>query len=170
VTIEACGRLREECPELPFRLDLAGPVARGEDEAYRQELLDRTRELNLGETVRMLGPIPYPDVPALVAQYDLVVNLFSGSLDKTSLEAMACAVPVVTSNRAISRVVSEVDEELVCDHSDVRTVTHAIAHVLNQTEGDRRDVGMRLRGVVERDHSIGELMEKLVDLFEDVVS
>jgi glycosyltransferase involved in cell wall biosynthesis len=67
--------------------------------AFEQELAVQARQLGLEKKVRFLGW--RPDVPRIVANLDILVQSNRGpeGLGRSVLEAMACAVPVITVDR-----------------------------------------------------------------------
>lgn len=79
-------------PEAPF-LALAG------DGLLRRELEALIRQLRL-ERVRLLGYVPYPELPSLYAAVDLFVHAAREERWGVSVaEAMACGLPVIASSR-----------------------------------------------------------------------
>ena len=73
---------------------------------------------------KFVGPITYLDMPRFYHSAKLFVNASTtGSLDKTVLEALACAVPVRTSNEAFHDLPSGNLRQWVIDnHSLVRLI------------------------------------------------
>jgi len=95
-------------------------------------------ELELGDRIRMVGRVPFADLPGYYHAADvlLYVPLLAG-FGLPPLEAMACGTPVVASNRgAIPEVVG--DGGLLVDADDDPGMADAMAGVLSQPQARRR--------------------------------
>jgi len=93
-------------------------------------ILATLKELNLEEHVIFTGYVPDADLPALYSGADLFVfpSLYEG-FGLPPLEAMACGVPVVTSNTSsLPEVVG--DAGLMVDPYDVEALAEAMHRVL----------------------------------------
>lgn len=92
VLLQAFARLTQR--GLPHALVLAG--SRGWKDA---EIFSTMKELGLASRVCFPGYIPQPDLPALYSAADLFVypSLYEG-FGLPVLEALACGIPVITSN------------------------------------------------------------------------
>ena len=89
-----------------------------------------------------------------------MVNLSgTGSLDKAGLEAMACGLPVITSNAAFRPLLPS---GLVIPANHPQALADALARVAGWDEPRRRALGERLRAAVVRDHSLPALGQKIV--------
>lgn len=140
------------------RARIVGPLGPG-DAAYATSLRRRAAEVAPG-AVALVGAAP----PAAVAQAyrdaTVAVSLTAaGSFDKAALEAMACGVPLVTTNPALATV----DPALLAPTDDAAGVASALAAVLARTAEDRRALGGRLRDHVVANHSLERLADLLVD-------
>ncbi len=159
VLIEACAELR---PGVPIRLDIVGAPVTPEDRGYAESLRDQVQRLGIDHMVHFRGPVSHNEVPELLASAHIFVNLSdTGSLDKAVLEAMACGIPVVTSNEAFRPMLSVFG--LFCDSS-----VHAVATTLGSLLG-RRDqlgeMGRELRSIVTRDHDLSRLIRTIASLY-----
>jgi glycosyltransferase involved in cell wall biosynthesis len=125
--IEAFHRLGR--PSL--RLVIAGrPVDR---HSYRQTV-ERVRARGIENRVTLLGPVPLVDMPSLYAGADCFV--FPSLLESYGfppLEAMACGVPVVSSNASVMPAVLG-DAAAYVDARDVTVIAEAVARVLDDPE------------------------------------
>ena len=88
--VEAMSEIRERCPKA--RLWIAGE---GES---RAELTSLVGELNLGESVRLLGAVDNHELPSYYAAADLfVLPSILEAFPTVAAESLACGTPVVTA-------------------------------------------------------------------------
>ena len=103
--IETARLLRDA--DFDFCLRIVGEVY-PEDRAYAQELQERVAEHDLSPVIHFVGPVAYHDTVAEYQNASLLLNLSStGSVDKAVLEAMACGLPVITSNEAFRPILAQ---------------------------------------------------------------
>ncbi|MDD6790974.1 MAG: glycosyltransferase, partial [Thermobifida fusca] len=112
---------------------VGGPEAsavRTDPEAVRLHRL--ARRLGVADRVCFLGRVPHGEVPALLRSADVVVNVpWDEPCGMSTVEAMACGIPVVASDAG--------------SHRD--TVVHEITGVLVPPR-DPRALGVRLRSLL----------------------
>lgn len=95
-------------------------------------------ELELADRVRMVGRVPFVDLPSYYHAADVLLYapLLAG-FGLPPLEAMACGTPVVASNRgAIPEVVG--DGGILVNAEDEAAMADAMAEVLTQPQRRRR--------------------------------
>lgn len=95
-------------------------------------------ELELGDRIRMVGRVPFADLPTYYHAADalLYAPLLAG-FGLPPLEAMACGTPVVASNRgAIPEVVG--DGGILVDAEDDKAMADALGEILSQPQKRRR--------------------------------
>jgi glycosyltransferase involved in cell wall biosynthesis len=93
----------------------------------------------------------------------LVNTSITPSLDKVLLEAMACGVPVVTSNPAYERILAAVDSKLFVAGDDPCAVATAVEYVVSRSDAERRAIATAARELVVREHGLDRLVGRLVD-------
>ena len=125
-----------------------------------EERAERDRLRALG--VSVLDPVPYAEVPALLAERDVLVNnMREGALDKIVYEAAATGMPVLASN-------SGFDDLLPPELRFAREDAAGLADRLRNLAGvDRNALGLELRGVVEARHSTGHWADGLLKVAEN---
>ena len=128
-------------------------VLAGDDAGRRSTMLAEARRIGIEKQVVLTGAVADADLPALYAGCEVFIM---PSLDEgfglPALEAMACGVPVITSDRAsLPEVVG--DAALLVDPSRVDAIGAALASVLS----DRalRD-DLRRRSLVRADTFRGD--------------
>jgi glycosyltransferase involved in cell wall biosynthesis len=162
VVIEAARQLTERGgPRVRFSLH--GPE---DDPGYRARLAADVAARNLTGIVQLEGPVAFPEVPNLYAGCDLVVHpCDTESLDKTVLEAMACGRPALTSITSYRAVLGAHADALIFAKDNPADLARKITALLTLPVEARVALGLRLRDIVKRDHSVGHLMDQVVDLF-----
>lgn len=86
-----------------FTLDIFGKPANKQSEMYLLNLRLDPLVNNTNLSVNFHGPIQRKNIPSAVEEFDVFLNLFSGSLDKTLIEATFMGKPVVTWNQEYCR-------------------------------------------------------------------
>jgi glycosyltransferase involved in cell wall biosynthesis len=137
---------------LDVRLDAHGPTLSQLERDHRAELERLVRELRLDERVRLDGPVPRAEVPALFAGADaLVNNMRAGAPDKVVYEAAASCVPVLASNPVFDRFLPD---ELRFEREQPASLAERIAGFAALEREQRVELGQRLRERVAREHSV----------------
>jgi glycosyltransferase involved in cell wall biosynthesis len=125
-------------------VDFAGPVLNGTDRAVRAALTST------------LASVPWPEVPELLARYDLLVSATAdGSADKAVLEAGASCLPVLASSPAF--------DALLPDELRFRSEDELVARLEALKHADRGALGRALRERVTRDHSVERWADRVVE-------
>jgi glycosyltransferase involved in cell wall biosynthesis len=131
-------------------LEVYGPSATDEERVERQRLLD------LGVALR--DPVPYPDVPALLATRDVLVNnMREGALDKIVYEAASTCMPVLASNSGFDDILPA---ELRFPRDDPDTLAERLRTL---TGMDRNAIGRELRERVVARHSAGHWADGVIE-------
>lgn len=105
---------------------------------FLPDQLRLVNELELGDRIRMVGRVPFADLPGYYHAADVLLYapLLAG-FGLPPLEAMACGTPVVASNRgAIPEVVG--DAGLLVDADDDAGMADAIGMILSDAPRRRR--------------------------------
>jgi glycosyltransferase involved in cell wall biosynthesis len=136
-----------------FELEIYGPSATDEERVERRRLLD------LG--VALLDPVPYSEVPALLASRDVLVNnMREGALDKIVYEAASTCMPVLASNTGF-------DDVLPAELRFPREDPDTLAERLRTLSGmDRNALGRKLRERVVARHSAGHWADRVIEVAE----
>jgi glycosyltransferase involved in cell wall biosynthesis len=146
-------------------LDLVGDVLAGGDGAYRDALAEEVDRRGLSARVRWHGAVPYPSVNELYRACTLLVHPSrTGSLDKVVLEAMACERPIVSCNEATRTLLAELGssaDSMLFEPGDAPGLARRIEALLARPEGERAQLGARLRAIVANGHEVESLAAKL---------
>jgi glycosyltransferase involved in cell wall biosynthesis len=141
-------------------LDVVGPAF---DPTYARELSERAEALRIGAHVRFLGAVGRALLPELLARYRAFVNVSETALDRAALEAMACGVPVISSNPCVREILPErCWQVLGTPPDDAGALADRVRFVLDLTGAQRRRLGSELRDVVTRDHSDVTVWDRVI--------
>lgn len=129
--IEVLPQIREASPNLVF-LIIGGASPEGNN---RPELEQQVKALGLESCVRFLGARRPEDLPAILSAADVFVLATSNEgWANVFLEAMACGLPVVTTDVGGNKeVVSDDNLGIVVPFGDSEALHHAIATSLQRT-------------------------------------
>lgn len=160
-------------------LDLAIDAARILEERGRTDI--RIRLVGAGpERDRLAGravslpnitvepPVPAEEVPAILREADaglLVLRdspLFRWGISPTKLfDYMAASIPVITSVRAPSDIVSDIGAGMRAEPGDSVSLATTLERMTDLSADDRRAMGARGRVYVENNHSFEALAARL---------
>jgi glycosyltransferase involved in cell wall biosynthesis len=132
-------------------LEVYGPSATDEERAERQRLI--------GLGVRVLDPVPYSEVRALLAAKDVLVNnMREGALDKIVYEAASTCMPVLASNTGFDDVLPP---ELWFPRDDPAALAEKLRTL---SDMDRNALGQELRARVVSRHSAGRWADRVIEV------
>jgi glycosyltransferase involved in cell wall biosynthesis len=164
--IEAAARLRAEGER--FRLAIVGATATRRDEAYAAALRAQVDARGLGAIVDWAGPVPPAALPDWYRRAAVHVNLTpTGFGDKTALEAMSCARPCVLANEGFRDLLGPHASRLWFRPGDAAELAARLRGLLHLTAAERAAIGRDLRERVARDHALGRLADRLLDLLRE---
>jgi glycosyltransferase involved in cell wall biosynthesis len=124
-----------------------------------EEHAERSRLQALGVSVE--APVPFAEVPALLARKDVLVdNMREGALDKVVYEAAATGMPVLASNAGFDDLLPP---ELRFDRNDPADLA---ARLTRLCDIDRNALGLELRARVEARHSAAHWARALLAVAE----
>lgn len=142
---------------IPCTFTIIGSPATTADRRYSELLQTELASDPLRDSVRFLGPVPHNEVPTVLGNYDIFLNLSrTESLDKAVLEALAGGVPVVTTNTAFQPML----EPYGLFVSEASPVTLAQA-ILRATEVDVSPLVQE----VHDEHSLSKLIARILGVF-----
>lgn len=120
--------------------------------------VDSLRDLAEGNAT-FHASVPNYETPALYRAHDIYVNLTpEGSMDKTVLEAAACGSLVLVTNRSFETLLPQSCMIRDATPKGIATAIQTLS-ALSDTEHDQYRI--QLRTMVEREHALNVLVEKL---------
>jgi glycosyltransferase involved in cell wall biosynthesis len=149
-----------------YKFDIYGPTL-ARDNAYAASVDDLVDRLGARDWVTLHGPVSQERLPALLNGHRASINFTIGALDKTAVEAMACGLPVVSTNDAVAEVIPlDLHSILVSDKHSTEVQAGMIHELLRRPEAEIARVGQRLRALVVNDHSIERLFDRVLEEVE----
>jgi len=122
--LEAYAKFRAICPD--FQLLVAGKWRSETRKGYRAELLDQVQRLALEPWVKFTGYLTADDYRAVLSGAQMMVfPSFGEGFGLPPLEAMACGVPVITSDLPVFRELYG-DAILTVDPHDTQQMAQAM--------------------------------------------
>lgn len=163
----------EALPELPkngvpYQLLIVGVPVTRQDMRYEAELHSFVERFNLQQSVLFAGAKTPTEIPKLLAASDVMLHASAtGSLDKTMLEAMAAGCLVISSNDAAKPILAKIHQDLVVEEPKPELFIRALARVYRLGHNERKTLGAQSRAVVESDHALPNLIERLVGILKN---
>jgi glycosyltransferase involved in cell wall biosynthesis len=147
---------------IEWSLDIYGPELDA-DRDYRIFLDHLIARFDLTDAVHFRGAVRHDEMADLLRRYRAAVSFSDGGLDKAIAEAMACGVPVVSTNASYAELLPpDLRDLLMLDYEDEEKQARGIARVLQLDDSERAGIGNRLREIVERHHGLTEFWEKIL--------
>ena len=138
-------------------LRIIGAPINPEQETYYQNLLQLIKEKRVENDIIFQGPVKHDSIVSFLQQADILLNLSNtDSLDKAILEAMACQLRPITSNKAFVSILGQYG--LIVPKNDPQTLAEKIQTELSQKEENL----ISLRSIIIKNHSLKSLIPKLI--------
>ena len=159
---EMLAHLKREYPDLKMIITGEGSL--------KEKLLSDFDIVEVSHMVDYLGVVEIKDVPKLINQSRIFIypsreEPFGLSI----LEAMACGVPVVTTNvYGPKEIVTEGVDGLTVDPDSVSALVKAISILLDNPKS-RDKIGKNGRTVVEKRFDINQHLATLVSIYQDLL-
>lgn len=152
-----------------FSLTIAGEPSKKSERVYAASLEERARELVKKGKVVFRGGVPNYQAPALYNAHTLSVNMTpTGSFDKTIIEAMACELPVIVSNRALREVfLPELADKLMFEEKNSEDLADKLQGLLQLSGREEAELGGTMRKLIVEKHSLPKLIDKLTGAVAD---
>ena len=161
--LEMLKKCREDY-DARYSLDIYGAVFEN-DRTYKKTLEQRIEEYDLSDLVSFKGEIRHDQLPETLNRYRVLLNFSNTALDKAVVEAMACALPVMTSNSCAAEIVpKEFASALVVPRKDPQKQAESLHVLLSKSHVERTVLGERLRDVAVRQHSVRGLITRIMTI------
>lgn len=166
--IEAVKILNQD--NIDFSLTIVGDPTPGKtvEEDYARRLKTMVRELGLEKRVVFHPAVPYREIAEVYNRHAIFVNLTSsGSFDKTILEAMACELLILASNRSLAELLPPSFQECyLFREGNSAHLVEKLECLLKLSAEKQAALGRQLRELVITNHSLKKLTRELVTTFK----
>jgi glycosyltransferase involved in cell wall biosynthesis len=170
VLIEAMAKLVKERSGIKVQAKIIGGPLTTVDQKYASRLKLQAKDHGVDDGVEFIGSKSFHEVHKYYQMADCFVNPSdTDSVDKTVLEAMSCGVPIITSNIAFKEVLgTELATLWVIEKRNVNALYESLSLLMDMPISERRELGVMLREIVVRDHSLHRLSEKISNIVREV--
>lgn len=165
--IDAVAALRTRHPRIH------GVIVGGKGPGLEQ-LRKRVRALRVAERCRIVGQVPYDDVPAWVGSFDIGVAMdlverldYVGSSNQKIRQYLACGKPVVAS-AGVNDFLDAHDLGSTVLPTDISTFTELVDAYAMQTEERKREHTLRARRYATENFSIDTALDIRLELWRDL--
>lgn len=167
VLIESFAKLKEKNPESALELHIIGD---GPDKAKLQKL---SEALNVESSVKFLGQIDNKDVPQYLNTFDIYAALSrwdSESFGVAIVEAQACEVPVVVSNKGgLPEVVEHMHTGIVVESENADAACEAFDQLLHNKQ-KASSMGIAGRKRVEKLYDWEQNVQHMIAIYLEIIS
>ena len=163
--LETLVQLRQQEPNIPWRLKLVGPTLTAEDKTYIAEVDSFILAHGLSSAVQQTGPLSLAELPALYTAPFLHLNLSeTGSMDKSVMEALAAGCPVLTTNIAFKETLKD-EVGMFSSSENPANLAAAIVALYHRRHRINPE---SLRAIVTKDHDLNSFGEKIIEKLEQL--
>ena len=155
-------QVREE-HGLDLRLDVTGEPLTDADQGYADGLRRKAESLGIADAVTFAGRIPFPEVASRYQRGSLFLNLSeTRSMDKAILESMASGCVPISRNESFRQLAEEHGLQSLVPGAGPEALASSMVRALGLSTAERSELVRRLRGIVEQEHSLDSLADKLM--------
>lgn len=166
--IRAIAKLSEVKPHIEYNIVGDGPL--------KEKLQQLIKELNLGDTIKLLGWQQHNEVVALLNQAHILLapSITSQNGDREGIpvaimEAMAMGLPILsTKHSGIPELVENGVSGFLVPERDADALAEKLCYLIDRSE-IWPNMGIAGRKYVETHYDINKLNDKLVKIYEQVV-
>lgn len=149
--LHACGE--------KFTFTIVGVPTTPQEERYAVRVRQEIARRPFVDKVHVLGSIPHHRLPEVLHGQDLFFNFgATGNMDKAGLEALACGIPVLSTNPQFEALLSPYG--LYVPTLAGETIAQAMVKFLSRS--DRPAIAATLRNIVNAEHSLPKLIPKIL--------
>jgi glycosyltransferase involved in cell wall biosynthesis len=140
-----------------IRLNIYGQPFLETDKVYCKKIEEYIAKENLQHQVYLMGYAENRDMPNIYNSHDLFLNLAGKTgIDKAGLEAMACGLNILTSNRTFKSILPP---GYFLEDSEPETVAEGILSFV-----DKREKNAVLREIVVKRNNLDDLVQRFYDI------
>jgi glycosyltransferase involved in cell wall biosynthesis len=148
-----------------YSVDFFGRPANLESEKYLLDIASSLKVSRQEASIEFHDPIARALIPDIAKDFDIFLNLYAGSLDKTLVEATFMGMPVITWNKEYcsqfgtwsNSLVSETLDFIIKEFESINSMSEIEIH---------KEINMRLN-LALRDHSFEGWINRLVGVLRE---
>ena len=148
-----------------YSIDVFGRPTNLESEKYFFDVALSHKAKSQKASITFCDPIERALIPDIAKKYDIFLNLFSGSLDKTLIETTFMGMPVITWNREYCSQFGTWSNSSVSETLDFIIMEFEFINILNETEL-YKEIDRRLELAI-RNHSFDGWINRLVVVLKE---
>jgi len=142
-----------------FTFTIVGLPTSPEEERYASKVKKEIARRPYSHKINLMGSVPHHRLPKVLHGQDLFFNFGgTGNMDKAGLEALACGIPVLTTNPQFEALLSPYG--LYVPTMAGETIAQALVKFLSRS--DRPGIAATLRNKVVAEHSLSNLIPKIL--------
>lgn len=150
-------------------LTVYGEPGNNADSIYQSSLIEQAAKQKITERIMFAGPIKHSLVGKALTGNSLFFHASrgTGSLDKAPLEAMFSGLPVVSTSPAFKNILEPYGLYVAGDEAEF---AQKVELYLQKPERERKQIGLELAAMVKSQHSLTQLIPKIVSMLPRRVS
>jgi len=162
ITAKTFSMLLEKYPDLQW-------IVAGRDDGYKNILLEQLKKLGCENRVRFVGLLQGEDkLGALVDADMFVLPSYSENFGMAVVEAMACGVPVIISNKVgIYREVEKYNAGIVVD-TEVESLYRGMRLLLENHEL-REKISTNGKKLVKEHYDIEKVADRMIEVYKAIL-
>jgi len=144
-------------------LTIVGGVGQEKDKPYLDKIKHLINNFHLQDRINFFGAVTPKEVLGFYNNDDIYINLTkSGSLDKTTLEAMSCGKLILVCNKSYFDILPKyLSDILIFREGDADDLAHKILALSDMDMYRKNAIKNELRKIVIQTHSLDLLTKKL---------
>jgi glycosyltransferase involved in cell wall biosynthesis len=153
-----------------LRLVLVGGPMTEADKAHEAALRASCRSLQIEDQVAFDGAVPFREVSRRYHDGGLLLNLVTDSFDKAILEGMASGCIPVSRNAGFRELAQKHCLDGLVPEPGPVALAQTVAQALDRPREEREQLACRLRQIVEEEHSLSSLVDRLIRHLTDLAA
>jgi glycosyltransferase involved in cell wall biosynthesis len=155
-----------------LNLKIIGGVVQDYHQKYQDDLKALAAKCGISDRVEFTGAVNYNEMPQYYNEAEILVDAVPvGGFDKVVLEAMTSGVIPLTSNRYVGSVFSEeLKNVLIFKEGDGIDLVQKLKTILDQKLWLNEVIKTELRSIVIEKYNLNKFIDKLINVFNELVS